>query len=98
MKHIPTTLVAVAVLLDPAKTLQAVEGFGTCFNELGWASLSELSEADRTGIIRDLFSPDGRTVLLLANKEDAPKTVSVELAGRVRTYELPAGSVNTIVL
>ncbi len=100
MKHIPTTLVAVAVLLgfaacsqdktewvsttfetpwtvqaipaakadggagervvvDSAKTLQAVEGFGTCFNELGWTSLSELSEADRTGIIRDLFSPEG---------------------------------------
>ena len=41
---------------------------------------------------------NGRTVLLLANKEDAPKTVSVELAGRVWTFELPAGSVNTIVL
>ncbi|MDO4999319.1 MAG: glycoside hydrolase family 30 beta sandwich domain-containing protein [Bacteroidales bacterium] len=44
------------------------------------------------------LNPDGRTVLLLANKEDASKTVSVELAGRVRTFELPAGSVNTIVL
>ncbi len=47
------------VVVDPAKTLQEVEGFGTCFNELGWTSLAELSEADRAGIIRDLFSPEG---------------------------------------
>ena len=170
MKHIPTTLVAVAVLLglascsqdktewvsttfdspwtvqavpaakadggagervvvDPAKTLQAVEGFGTCFNELGWTSLSELSEADRTGIIRDLFSPEGLGLTMArmpvgANDfsidyysyDDTPGDLALEhfsiahdeqtllpfiraaLAGRVRTFELLAGSVNTIVL
>ena len=36
--------------------------------------------------------------LLLANKEASPKTVSVEFAGRTRSFELPAGSVNPIVL
>ena len=44
------------------------------------------------------LNPDGRTVLLLANKDAAPKTVSVELSGRTRTFELPASSINTIVL
>ena len=42
---------------------------------------------------------DGRTVLLLANQGDAPKTVSVEgLPGKARTFTLPSGSLNTILL
>ena len=48
-----------SVLIDRTKTLQAVEGFGTCFNELGWTSLSLLSEEDRGSILQDLFSADG---------------------------------------
>ena len=44
-------------------------------------------------------NPDGRTVFLLANQGDAPKTVSIEgLPGRPRTVTLPAGSINTLVL
>ncbi len=35
----------------------AVEGFGACFNELGWTSLSLLSEADRQAVITELFAP-----------------------------------------
>ena len=31
------------VIIDSTKTLQTIEGFGTCFNELGWSSLSELA-------------------------------------------------------
>ena len=50
--------VAEEVVVDLSAVKQTVEGFGTCFNELGWTSLSELSEADRAGILRDLFSPD----------------------------------------
>lgn len=43
------------VLLDaPA---QAIEGFGGCFNELGWTSLQALSAADRESITRELFAP-----------------------------------------
>lgn len=36
---------------------QTVEGFGTCFNELGWTSLSLLSNEDREDIMRELFEP-----------------------------------------
>ena len=37
--------------------LQEVDGFGACFNELGWVALSRLSEADRTEFMRRLFAP-----------------------------------------
>ena len=47
------------VTVDPSSVKQTVEGFGTCLNELGWTSLSELSEADRAGILEDLFTPAG---------------------------------------
>ena len=40
------------------KTLQTIDGFGTCFNELGWTSLSQLSEYDRSTIMRELFAPE----------------------------------------
>jgi glucosylceramidase len=46
--------------LDPAKTLaggKPIEGFGACFNELGWTSLSHLAEADRNAVMRELFDP-----------------------------------------
>jgi len=39
------------------ETLQTVEGFGTCFNELGWTSLNLLSAADRESIMHELFAP-----------------------------------------
>ncbi|HEY4327799.1 MAG TPA: glycoside hydrolase family 30 beta sandwich domain-containing protein [Mucilaginibacter sp.] len=39
------------------KPLQTVNGFGGCFNELGWTSLSLLSETDRKGIFKELFAP-----------------------------------------
>ena len=48
-----------SVVVDLQAVNQAVEGFGTCFNELGWTSLSELSEADRAAILEDLFTPAG---------------------------------------
>ncbi len=37
--------------------LQKIEGFGTCFNELGWTSLSMLSVKDRESIMKELFAP-----------------------------------------
>ena len=39
--------------------MQEIDGFGACFNELGWTSLSELKVEDRDLIINDLFSNDG---------------------------------------
>jgi glucosylceramidase len=38
---------------------QTIEGFGTCFNELGWTSLSLLPEADLASVMRELFTPEG---------------------------------------
>ena len=37
--------------------LQKIEGFGTCFNELGWTSFSMLSVKDRESIMKELFAP-----------------------------------------
>lgn len=38
--------------------MQVIKGFGTCFNELGWASLNILSVKDRESIFKELFSPN----------------------------------------
>jgi glucosylceramidase len=43
--------------VDVAATAQTMEGFGGCFNELGWTSLSKLSDVDREGVLRELFDP-----------------------------------------
>jgi glucosylceramidase len=48
-----------SVVVDLKAVNQAVEGFGSCFNELGWTSLSELSEADRASIFQELYTPAG---------------------------------------
>lgn len=45
------------VVIESSNTLQTIDGFGTCFNELGWTSLKRLSEQDREEIIRELFEP-----------------------------------------
>ncbi len=37
---------------------QAVEGFGICFNELGWTALSMVSEPEREAILKNLFDPE----------------------------------------
>jgi O-glycosyl hydrolase len=37
--------------------LQTIEGFGACFNELGWTSLNTLASADKEAILRELFAP-----------------------------------------
>jgi glucosylceramidase len=39
------------------KPLQTIEGFGACFNELGWAALSALEDRDKDAIFRELFAP-----------------------------------------
>ncbi len=36
---------------------QTVDGFGICFNELGWTSLSLLGEQEREAILKNLFDP-----------------------------------------
>ena len=46
--------------IDPARALSGsrpIEGFGACFNELGWTSLQMLSVADRESVLHELFDP-----------------------------------------
>jgi glucosylceramidase len=49
---------AADIIIDANQTEQTIEGFGACFNELGWTSLNRLNEADRTKIFTELFSPN----------------------------------------
>lgn len=45
------------VTINVDDTKQTIEGFGACFNELGWTSLSELDEVSREEIMNELFTP-----------------------------------------
>lgn len=40
-----------------SKPHQTMEGFGACFNEQGWTSLSALSQADQDHVFQELFVP-----------------------------------------
>jgi len=46
------------VEIDLSNPQQTIDGFGTCFNELGWTSLSKLSDNDREDIMKELFEPE----------------------------------------
>jgi glucosylceramidase len=48
---------AETVEINLAKTEQSVDAFGTCFNELGWASLKELTDAQRDEVFSEMFEP-----------------------------------------
>lgn len=45
------------VLVQIDRPRQTIEGFGACFSELGWTSLSVLDPEARDGIMRELFAP-----------------------------------------
>ena len=65
------------------------------------ALVREIADAIATeGRIKHAASvnPDGSVVVMLANKEAAPKTVSVRLNGTAREVSLPASSVATLAL
>lgn len=47
------------VRVTPRRTYQTMEGFGGCFNELGWIALSKASAADRSAVLKSLFGDDG---------------------------------------
>lgn len=58
-----TSIPDVIVAVDRPE--QMIEGFGACFNELGWTSLSVLTDAEREGVLRELFAPgDGANLSL----------------------------------
>ncbi|MDZ7615047.1 MAG: hypothetical protein U5K51_16145 [Flavobacteriaceae bacterium] len=54
----PVTKAGQDVQLLVNNKLQTMDGFGACFNELGWTALSSLSENDRAFILKELFAPD----------------------------------------
>lgn len=41
------------------KTLQQMNGFGGCFNELGWEAIKLLSPIEQEKLCKELFSPEG---------------------------------------
>lgn len=45
------------VQIDTSLKLQTIEGFGACFNELGWTALIRLSASDRESVFKELFTP-----------------------------------------
>lgn len=45
------------VIVSSEGAQQPIEGFGACFNELGWTSLSLLPDAARDSILKELFAP-----------------------------------------
>jgi len=44
-------------VIDLQQPQQLIEGFGACFNELGWTSLSKLEATDRERLLREFFAP-----------------------------------------
>ncbi len=54
-----TPTAKVEIELFPEKKLQRIDGFGGCFNELGWEALLALSSEERRKVLEQLFSPEG---------------------------------------
>lgn len=46
------------ITLDPQTKFQTIDGFGGCFNELGWEALTALPTDRREAALQALFSPD----------------------------------------
>lgn len=51
------TVAEIDVLIRTEGREQRMEGFGACFNELGWLSLSKLDPRDREAIMEEFFFP-----------------------------------------
>jgi len=48
---------ASVIKVDPQTSYQVIDGFGGCFNDLGWQALLALEPSDREGALKLLFSP-----------------------------------------
>jgi len=46
------------ILIDINKTAQTIDGFGGCFNELGWEALNSVPSAGKQDILQNLFNPE----------------------------------------
>jgi glucosylceramidase len=47
----------VTIEINTDNVMHTIDGFGACFNELGWVALSKLSKEDRGNIFDELFTP-----------------------------------------
>ncbi len=52
------------IVLDPTKPFQTIDGFGGCFNELGWEALTSLPADRGEAALKELFAPDGANFTL----------------------------------
>ncbi|NTW39153.1 MAG: beta-glycosidase, partial [Cellulomonadaceae bacterium] len=46
-----------SAMIRSTETRQRVDGFGACFNELGWRALERLSPQDRSDVLDAMFTP-----------------------------------------
>jgi glucosylceramidase len=53
-----------SLVLDPHTTYQLIDGFGGCFNDLGWQALLALPQPQREAALRALFDPAGANFTL----------------------------------
>lgn len=47
------------IRVAPDRAFQVMEGFGGCFNEMGWVALGKASQVDRDGVMAALFGDEG---------------------------------------
>jgi glucosylceramidase len=47
------------VRIEQGTKYQTIDGFGGCFNELGWSALGKATAADRQSVLAALFGDDG---------------------------------------
>jgi glucosylceramidase len=52
------------IVLDAQTQFQTIDGFGGCFNELGWEALTSLPDDRREAALKELFSLDGANFTL----------------------------------
>jgi glucosylceramidase len=52
---VPAASAATYITVDTTTKYQTIDGFGGCFNELGWKALNTVSAAQRDSVIRALF-------------------------------------------
>jgi glucosylceramidase len=55
---------APAIQLDSSTTFQTIDGFGSCFNDLGWQALQALDPPVREATLQSLFAPSGANFTL----------------------------------
>src|ERR1035437_4440850 len=53
-----------SIKFDPQTTFQTIDGFGGCFNELGWEALGSLPAEKREAALKELFAPEGANFTL----------------------------------